>query len=65
MRVINDPIPTICIWIFLLLKGICTSNECSILAGDILKDMKPEIDPCSDFFSYTCTWKDMEKEKFA
>ncbi|KAF9317063.1 hypothetical protein BG003_001233 [Podila horticola] len=35
-------------------NGICTSNECSILAGDILKDMKPEIDPCSDFFSYTC-----------
>ncbi|KAF9331960.1 hypothetical protein BG006_005193 [Podila minutissima] len=35
-------------------NGVCTSSECTILAGEILKDMKPEVDPCSDFFSYTC-----------
>ncbi|KAG0027176.1 hypothetical protein BGZ82_009122 [Podila clonocystis] len=35
-------------------NGICTSRECTIVAADILRDMKPQVDPCSDFFSYTC-----------
>ncbi|KAG0248746.1 hypothetical protein BG011_009965 [Mortierella polycephala] len=35
-------------------NGICTSRECTIVAADILRDMKPEVDPCTDFFAFTC-----------
>ncbi|KAG0344514.1 hypothetical protein BG004_004394 [Podila humilis] len=35
-------------------NGICTSRECTIVAADILRDMKPTVDPCTDFFTYTC-----------
>ncbi|KAF9183886.1 hypothetical protein BGZ51_000793 [Haplosporangium sp. Z 767] len=35
-------------------NGICTSRECTIVAADILRDMKPEVDPCADFFAFTC-----------
>jgi len=35
-------------------NGICSTTECTIVAADILKDMKPEVDPCSDFFAFNC-----------
>ncbi|KAF9911219.1 hypothetical protein EC991_004443 [Linnemannia zychae] len=35
-------------------NGICTSRECTIVAADILRDLKPEVDPCTDFFTFTC-----------
>ncbi|KAG0056686.1 hypothetical protein BGZ83_003929 [Gryganskiella cystojenkinii] len=34
--------------------GICTSRECTIVAADILRDMKPGVDPCTDFFTFNC-----------
>ncbi|KAF9150407.1 hypothetical protein BG015_007786 [Linnemannia schmuckeri] len=35
-------------------NGICTSRECTIVAADILRDLKPDVDPCTDFFTFTC-----------
>ncbi|KAG0302559.1 hypothetical protein BGZ98_007402 [Dissophora globulifera] len=35
-------------------NGICTSRECTIIAADILRDMKPGVDPCDDFFDFNC-----------
>ncbi|KAG0218867.1 hypothetical protein BGX33_005608 [Mortierella sp. NVP41] len=35
-------------------NGICTTRECTIVAADILRDLKPEVDPCNDFFTFTC-----------
>ncbi|KAG0207954.1 hypothetical protein BGX28_000967 [Mortierella sp. GBA30] len=35
-------------------NGICTSRGCTIVAADILRDMKPEVDPCTDFFAFSC-----------
>ncbi|KAG0361941.1 hypothetical protein BGZ54_008857, partial [Gamsiella multidivaricata] len=35
-------------------NGICTSRECTIVAADILRDMKPGVDPCTDFFDFNC-----------
>ncbi|KAF9425660.1 hypothetical protein BGZ94_007342 [Podila epigama] len=40
-------------------NGICTSRECTIVSADILRDLKPEVDPCTDFYSFTCGgWMD-------
>ncbi|KAI1321658.1 hypothetical protein EDD11_003138 [Mortierella claussenii] len=35
-------------------NGICTSRECTIVAADILRDMRPSADPCHDFFDFNC-----------
>ncbi|KAF9434058.1 hypothetical protein BGZ76_008642 [Entomortierella beljakovae] len=35
-------------------NGICTTRECTITAADILRDMRPEVDPCTDFFEFNC-----------
>ncbi|KAF9359958.1 hypothetical protein BGX34_008062 [Mortierella sp. NVP85] len=35
-------------------NGICTSRECTIVAADILRDMKPGVDPCTNFFDFAC-----------
>ncbi|KAG0236303.1 hypothetical protein BGW42_003715 [Actinomortierella wolfii] len=35
-------------------NGLCGSRECVLLAADILRDMKPEVDPCKDFYQFAC-----------
>ncbi|KAF9159024.1 hypothetical protein DFQ26_007003 [Actinomortierella ambigua] len=35
-------------------NGLCKTKECLLLAADILRDMKPEVDPCKDFYQFAC-----------
>ncbi|XP_033642178.1 neprilysin-4-like [Asterias rubens] len=35
-------------------EGICTTPECVISAGGILRNMDMEADPCEDFYQYAC-----------
>lgn len=33
---------------------VCSTPECTTLANAILADLDFNVDPCSDFYQYTC-----------
>lgn len=35
--------------------GICTTQQCVLMAADIIRDMHPDVDPCVDFNEYACS----------
>ncbi|CAG8759016.1 16073_t:CDS:2, partial [Racocetra persica] len=35
-------------------KGPCTTRDCVIIAGKIIDDMDQSVDPCEDFYLYSC-----------
>ncbi|KAF9302207.1 hypothetical protein BGZ74_005666 [Mortierella antarctica] len=35
-------------------NGICTTQQCVLMAADIIRDMHPDVDPCVDFNEYAC-----------
>ncbi|KAI8142101.1 hypothetical protein BJV82DRAFT_159846 [Fennellomyces sp. T-0311] len=35
-------------------RPVCVSAECVLTAAEILKDIDTTVDPCDDFFAYTC-----------
>lgn len=37
--------------------SVCTSHACQTAATSILNDLNVNIDPCSDFYQYTCKFK--------
>uniref|UniRef100_A0A1E1WWL5 Putative endothelin-converting enzyme n=1 Tax=Tityus obscurus TaxID=1221240 RepID=A0A1E1WWL5_TITOB len=39
-------------------SGLCLTKECVKKAGDILENLNEEVDPCDDFYNYSCGgWK--------
>ncbi|KAF7732127.1 hypothetical protein EC973_006382 [Apophysomyces ossiformis] len=39
-------------------KSICMKPRCVLTASYILQDVNPDIDPCDDFYAYTCNnWR--------
>ena len=34
--------------------NVCTTSSCVELASTVLKTMNPSIDPCKDFYNYSC-----------
>ncbi|KAG0013598.1 hypothetical protein BGZ82_002088 [Podila clonocystis] len=33
---------------------VCTTEQCVLMAADIIRDMHPDVDPCVDFNEYAC-----------
>ena len=33
---------------------LCTSKECVLAAANLLKDMDTSVDPCQNFYRYSC-----------
>ncbi|KAG0029150.1 hypothetical protein BGZ81_004080 [Podila clonocystis] len=33
---------------------VCTTQQCVLMAADIIRDMHPDVDPCVDFNEYAC-----------
>jgi hypothetical protein len=43
--------------------SVCTSHACQTAATSILNDLNVNIDPCSDFYQYTCKFKSCLQNK--